>query len=140
MSRAEFRFCHGFRVRYAEVDPQAVVFNSRYLEYADLAIVEYWRAAGIAIGPEDGPEFHVGRATVTYRKPIRVDERIDALVRVERFGTASMTLRIELHGADAEDLRAEIELVYVCVDLATGKSQPIPEAFKARLAAVDAGA
>lgn len=140
MARSDFRFRHSFRVRYAEVDPQAVVFNSRYLEYADLAIVEYWRAAGITPGGAgDWPEFHVGRATVTYRKPIRVDEMIDALVRIERFGTASMTNRIELHGADAEDLRAEIELVYVCVDLETGGSRPIPEAFKARLAAVDRG-
>ena len=138
MARADFRFCHSFRVRYAEVDPQAVVFNSRYLEYADLALVEYWRTAGITIGREDGPEFHVGRATVTYRKPIRVDEMVDALVRVERFGTASMTNRIELHGAGAEDLRAEIELVYVCVDLVTGKSQPIPESFKARFERLNA--
>lgn len=136
MARADFRFCHPFRVRYSEVDPQAVVFNSRYLEYADFAIVEYWRAAGVKSGDPAFPEFHVGRATVTYRQPIRVDEMIDALVRVERFGTASMTNRIELHGAGAEDLRAEIELVYVCVDLETGRSQPIPERFKARFAAL----
>ena len=31
-------FSHRFRVRYSEVDPQAVVFNSRYLEYADVVV------------------------------------------------------------------------------------------------------
>lgn len=139
MARADFRFAHSFRVRYSEVDPQAVVFNSRYLEYADFAVVEYWRAVGIKTGTGGWPEFHVGRATVTYRKPIRLDEMIDALARIERFGTASMTTRIELHGADAEDLRAEIELVYVCVDLETGKSQPIPDAFRAKFVAYDQG-
>lgn len=137
MARSDFRFAYPFRVRYSEVDPQAVVFNSRYLEYADFAIVEYWRELGLKQGDAEWPEFHVGRATVTYRAPIRVDEMIDALVKVERFGTASMVNRIELHGAGAEDLRAEIELVYVCVDLATGRSQPIPEAFKARIRAFD---
>ena len=137
MARSDFRFAHPFRVRYSEVDPQAVVFNSRYLEYADFAIVEYWRAMGLKVGDGAWPEFHVGRATVTYRKPIRVDEMIEALVRVERFGTASMVNRIELHGLGEEDLRAEIELVYVCVDLESGRSQPIPEAFKARIAAFD---
>lgn len=30
-------FVHCFRVRHSEADPPAVVFNSRYLEYVDLA-------------------------------------------------------------------------------------------------------
>ena len=132
-----FRFAHRFRVRYSEVDPQAVVFNARYLDYADMAIVEYWRALGLKPGDGATPEFHVGRALVTYRQPIRVDEEIDAWVRVSRFGTASMTNLIALHGPGGDDLRAEIELVYVCVDLASGRSQPIPEAFKARIAAFE---
>jgi acyl-CoA thioester hydrolase len=139
MPRSAFRFRHRFRVRYSEVDPQAVVFNARYLDYADLTVVEYWRAAGIRPDDRSWPEFHVARATIDYRRPIRSDELIDAFARVERFGTASMTIAIELHGADGEDLRAEIALVYVCVDLADGRSQPIPDAFRARLAALDRG-
>lgn len=130
-----FPFRHRFRVRYSEVDPQGVVFNSRYLEYADFAIVEYWRAMALGPGDPDWPECHVGTATVRYVKPIRTDELIDAHVRVDRFGTASMTWAIELHGAGAEDLRAQIELVYVGVDLATGRSRALPEAFKARVRA-----
>jgi acyl-CoA thioester hydrolase len=133
-----FPFSTRFRVRYAEVDPQAVVFNSRYLEYADLAVVEYWRALGIGPGHPDSIECHVGTATVRYVKPIRMDELIDARVRIDRFGTASMTWVVELHGAEADDLRAAIELVYVHVDLESGRSQPIPEAFKARVAAFQA--
>jgi acyl-CoA thioester hydrolase len=133
VARADFAFSHRFRVRYSEVDPQAVVFNSRYLEYADFAIVEYWRAMGFE--PGEAGDFHVGNATVRYVKPLRLDEEVDALVRIDRFGTASMVYAIELHGAGAEDLRAAIELIYVHVDLATGNSSPIPEAFKARVRA-----
>jgi acyl-CoA thioester hydrolase len=135
MARADFAFSHRFRVRYSEVDPQGVVFNSRYLEYADFAIVEYWRAMGLLPGDPGAPECHVGTATVRYVKPIRMDELIEACVRVDRFGTASMTWSIELHGANAEDLRARIELIYVAVDLATGRSQALPEPFKARVRA-----
>lgn len=133
MARSDFAFSFRFRVRYSEVDPQAVVFNSRYLEYADFAIVEFWRALGLM---GEAGDFHVGTATVRYVKPLRLDEEVDALVRIHRFGTASMTYRIELHAAEAEDLRAEIELVYVHVDLVTGASSPIPDAFKAK--AIDA--
>ena len=138
--RSDFAFAHRFRVRYAEVDPQSVVFNSRYLEYADLVITEYWRVAGVHAAPQGTLEFHVARAVIDFRKPIRADEEIDALARVTRFGTASMTTLIELHGAGAEDLRAEIELVHVHVDLATGGSTPIPAFVRDGFAQIDEGA
>lgn len=136
MARADFKFSHRFRVRYAEVDPQAVVFNSRYLEYADLMLTEYWRAAGVhqAMGREF--EVHVVRAVVDYRKPIRVDEQVDGFIRVARFGTSSLTFAIELHGADAEDLRAGIELVHVHVELHDNRPRPVPDAVRAVLAAL----
>ena len=82
MARADFAFSHRFRVRWSEVDPQAVVFNARYLDYADIAITEYYRAVGFRELHPDAPlEFHVKRATVTWAKPIEADEMIDALVR-----------------------------------------------------------
>ena len=45
--RSDFRFIWTARARYAEVDAQAVVFNSRYLEYFDIGITEYFRAVGL---------------------------------------------------------------------------------------------
>lgn len=133
MARSDFPFVHRFRVRYAEVDPQNVVFNSRYLEYADLVTTEFLRDRGLI---QDGVlhfDAHVAHAAVTYKKPIRADEQIDGWMRIDRIGTSSMTKRVELHGADAEDLRAVIELVYVHVDLATGAASPVPDAIRTAL-------
>ena len=61
MPRADFRFSFPKRVRFAEVDAQAVVFNPRYLEYFDIGLVEYWRAAGLYSGPglAGAPDAHV---------------------------------------------------------------------------------
>ena len=44
MAKTDFNFSTRFRVRWSEVDPQGVVFNARYLEYADIGITEYYRA------------------------------------------------------------------------------------------------
>jgi acyl-CoA thioester hydrolase len=33
------------RVRYAECDPQQIVFNANYFAYFDVAMTELWRAA-----------------------------------------------------------------------------------------------
>lgn len=132
-------FTHRFRVRYAEVDPQSVVFNSRYLEYADLMITEYWRSIDLHFSGEDALEFHVVKATVEFVQPIRADEEIDGTATTGRIGNSSVTTEIELYGLNdkergEDDLRATIELVYVHVDLDSGKPTPIPEGARAKLA------
>jgi acyl-CoA thioester hydrolase len=115
-------------VRYAEIDGQAVVFNSRYLEYADVAIIEYFRSLGISTVPGPGtPEFHVAKAIVEFKAPIRFDEQIDLCVRTLRVGRSSWTILIELRGALQDDLRATIEEVQVHVDLHSGRASPLPD-------------
>jgi len=128
MPRADFRFSFAKRVRFAEADAQGVVFNSRYLEYFDIGLVEYWRAVGLYSGPGlvGAPEAHVARALVEFRAPILLDEVVAICVRCSRIGTTSMTLQFELHGGDAEDLRATGEEVHVVVGEVRGRPKPVP--------------
>lgn len=128
-------FRHRIRVRYGEIDGQAVVFNARYLDYADVAITEYLRGLGISVvpGPET-PEFHVAKATVEFKSPIRVDEEIDLCVRTLRLGRTSWTLLVEIRGARDNDLRATVEEVYVHVDLGSGAAAPLPAWIRAAVA------
>jgi acyl-CoA thioester hydrolase len=129
MSRSDFKFSFPKRVRYAEIDAQAIVFNSRYLEYFDLAITEYWRSVGMYenAGVTQGPEFHVARALVEYKASIKIDEMIDICVRCARIGTSSMTFLFEIHGGGADDLRASGEEISVHVGHAGGRSAPVPQ-------------
>jgi acyl-CoA thioester hydrolase len=131
MARSDFKFHVTKRVRYAEIDAQAVVFNSRYLEYFDIGITEYWRAVGVydRWPQRDSPEFHVARAEVDYKVPILLDEEIDICVRCSRVGRSSMTFLFELHGAGEDDLRATGLEVSVHVAEAQGASTPVPDEF-----------
>ncbi len=141
MSRADFAHTHRIRVRWSEVDPQSVVFNARYLDYADVAVTEYWRAIRDAGLWHAGPiECHVAKAEVVFKKPIRADEELDLMARTPRFGNTSMTTLVEIHGAEAEDLRASIELVVVHVDLTDHRPRALPEAVRAALITFDARA
>src|SRR5262245_2241726 len=75
--RQDFWFHHPFRVRYSEVDAQAVVFNAHYLTYFDTAITEYFRALGYDYLGEverSGVDFHLVRSVIEYKAPIRFDE------------------------------------------------------------------
>lgn len=134
----EDSFAHRFRVRYSEVDPQGIVFNSRHLEYADMLLTEFWRALGMAFSGAEAIELHVVKATVEYLRPIRLDEVIEGRARVARIGASSVTTIFELHGTRNEaagDLRATIELVHVHVDLATQRPTRLPDDARARLLA-----
>lgn len=131
MARSDFRFHTRNRVRYAEIDGQKVVFNSRYLEYFDIGVTEYWRAVGVsALYPDGhGPEFHVARSEINYRAPILYDEEFDICVRAQRVGRTSLVLAFEIHGAGHEDLRADGVLIDVHVVEAQGAPAPVPDAL-----------
>lgn len=127
MTRPGFAFSTRFKVRYAEVDAQRVVYNSRYLEYVDVAISEFWPWTGMEdLGPEwTEAEFHVRHTEIDYFKPFVMNDEIEALVRIERLGGTSMTQRFELCHAVTGDLHCMILMTIVHVDLETGRSKPI---------------
>ena len=71
-------------------------------------------------------EFHVVKAVVEFRQPIRADEEIDGTAVTTRVGSSSLTTEIRFYGMGGEDdLRSVIELVHVHVDLDSGKPMPV---------------
>jgi acyl-CoA thioester hydrolase len=89
------RFVHRLRVRYAECDPQGVVFNAHYLTYFDLSITELWRAACGSYGAmlERGVDVVVAEAQLRFRAPARFDELLALEIWVARLGRTSITSR-----------------------------------------------
>jgi len=131
--RPGFAFSTPLRVRYAEIDGQKVVFNSRYLEYADVAVTDFWDWTGIAAALGPGwheTEFHVRRSEVDYLKPFVLGDTILAYVRIERLGTSSITKRFELVHADTGALHTVITMVSVNVHLPTGRPVPLAPAVR----------
>ncbi|MGJ3648510.1 acyl-CoA thioesterase [Sphingomonas sp. GlSt437] len=123
MTRPGFHFSTRFKVRYAEIDGQKVVFNSRYLEYADVAVTEYWDWTGIAaaLGKAwEETEFHVRRTEVDYLKPFVLGDTIEAWVKIAKVGRTSVTQRFELCHAETGALHTVIDMVIVNVHLPTG--------------------
>ena len=136
MTRPGFRFSTLLRVRYAEIDGQKVVFNSRYLEYADVAVTEFWEWTGIAqaLGAAwTETEFHVRHAGVDYLKPFVLGDTIEAFVRIERIGNSSLTQVFELCHADTGALHTIITMTVVNVHLPTRSPVPITGAVRAFL-------
>ncbi|MES3083672.1 acyl-CoA thioesterase [Sphingomonas faeni] len=139
--RPGFAFSTRFRVRYAEIDGQRIVFNSRYLEYADVAVTEFWEWTGIAEAlPDVWPttEFNVRRTEIDYLKPFRLGDTVEAFVRIEKLGTTSLTKRFELAHAETGELHTVITMVSVHVDLETGRPVALPDTIRTVLEALPA--
>ena len=137
MTHPNFPFHHPFRVRYAEIDMQGVLFNAHYLTFADTAVTEYLRHVGLAYTAAEvqatGKDFHVVKATVEYKAPILFDEVVQVRVRVGRIGRSSIVWELGFFVGEEETARATAELIWVYTDIATHQSTPIPEEMKAQL-------
>ena len=71
---------HDVRVRYNEIDAQAIVFNGNYLIYADIGVTELFRALGEGQpGPffsQYGTDIVVVNAEVDYHASAVLDDVI----------------------------------------------------------------
>ncbi|TFZ08228.1 YbgC/FadM family acyl-CoA thioesterase [Ramlibacter humi] len=140
MKRAEFRFFHRLRVRWAEVDMQKIVFNAHYLMYFDTAVADYWRALALpyeeAMHRLDG-DLYVKKATVEFHASARMDDRLDVGMKCARIGNSSMQFLGAIFRGD--QLLITCELVYVFADPATQTSKPVPQALRDILSGFEAG-
>ncbi|OYY91170.1 MAG: 4-hydroxybenzoyl-CoA thioesterase [Sphingomonas sp. 28-66-16] len=137
-TRPGFAFSTRLKVRYAEIDGQKVVFNSRYLEYADVAVSAFWDASGLdALGSAwTEAEFHVRHTEIDYLKPFVMGDEVQIFIRIDRIGTSSLTQRFEMCHALTGALHCVVVMVIVHVHLPTGQPQPITGAVRAALEAL----
>jgi acyl-CoA thioester hydrolase len=114
-------------VRFAECDPQGVVFNAHYLAYVDVAITELWRAAlgNYQTMLDRGVDVVVAEARLRFRGAARFDDELRLDVTVTHMGNTSI---ISQHRICRDDeLLVEVEIRHVTVDRATLTKLPIPD-------------
>lgn len=138
---ADFRHRMPLRVRWAEVDKQAVVFNAHYLLYCDVCVTEYWRAVGVQY-PDDfaaqGSDLFVRKSTVEYFSAAFYDDELEVCGRIARLGSSSMRFVVEIYRRrQYEAVLVTAELIYVHTDLASRTAQPLANSMRARIRAFE---
>lgn len=134
MARHDFSFFHNLRVRWSEVDMQAIVFNGHYLNFFDVAFTEYWRETrlpDVVAQAEAGLEMFARKATIEYHAPARFDDLLDIGVRCADVGRSSMRFVLEIHRGD--EMLVSGEMTYVYADSRVRKSEPVPAFWRERL-------
>ena len=138
MARSDFGFFHRLRVRWSEVDMQAIVFNGHYLNYFDVAFTEYWRRSGlpdVLQQARDGRELFARKATVEYLAPARFDDELEIGVRCAAMGRSSLRFVMEIHCGDTHLISGE--LIYVYAETTARQSAAVPDSWRATIYALE---
>ncbi len=139
-TRADFRFLHRLRVRWAEVDMQKIVFNAHYLMYLDTAMADYWRALALpyeASMQQLGGDLYVKKSTLEYHASARYDDLLDIGLTCARIGNSSIQFMGGVFQGD--QLLVTGELLYVFADPATQTAKPVPTSLRDVLNGYEAG-
>jgi acyl-CoA thioester hydrolase len=124
---------HNFAIRvyYDDTDAGGIVYHANYLRFAEHARTEALRDLGVphAVLVRDfGLMFVVRRVKLDYLRPARVDDSLTVLTSVLRLGSASVGLTQVITRAGERLAVAEIGLA--CVEVATGRPQRLPAAWR----------
>lgn len=129
-------FEHRLRVRYHETDQQGIVYHSRYLEYLDVAMTEYFRHLGWDYRRlvQEGCDPSIVRTTVNFVRPASFEDEISIRVRPIHIGNTSFTLSYEITDCNDGKLLLAAETVYVNFDSKNRRSTPLPVSVRDRMA------
>jgi acyl-CoA thioester hydrolase len=120
-------FLYRLRVRYGECDAQRVVFNARYADYIDIAVLEFLRALGYRDSFIEGPlDYQLVKQTLEWKAPARFDQVLEITVWAKHLGNTSLTIATDFHLAGDDHVILTGETVYVLVEAHALKKTPIP--------------
>ena len=120
------------RVYWEDTDAAGIVFYANFLKFFERARTEWLRTKGYSqeqLRTERGTGFIVTDASISYRRPARLDDLLDVTVALMRVGQASLQIaqqasRIVPDGTN--ELLADGTIRIGCVELGTYRPRRIP--------------
>jgi len=131
-SATVFRVHCPVEVRFRDCDPMGHVNNAVYLTYLELARFAYWKAAEIERLAGE-VSYIIARVEIDFRSPAVTGEVLDVGIRVTGFGRTSFSMAYEIRDEEGQ-LIATAKSVQVAYDYAAGKTVPLPDEIKQRVA------
>lgn len=119
-----------YTTRWRDNDCYRHMNNAVFYEYADSAVADWHLATG-ALKVPDGPVVClVAETGCTFHASLGFPDPVDVGLVLERLGERSMIWRIGLFRGDAEAAAGDVRFVHVCVDAASHRPVPVPEALR----------
>ncbi|MFL6236973.1 MAG: acyl-CoA thioesterase [Thermoanaerobaculia bacterium] len=130
------RFRISETVRWSDVDLAGIIFYGSYVRFFEVAETELFRAAGLPFSRLfEEFDLWLPRAALhfEFRRPARLDDRLDIEMWISKIGNTSLRLQFEVYrSAPERELTAEGYAVLVAVRRADMKPVPLaPELVEA---------
>ena len=121
------------RVRTFEVDSQGIVHNAVYLQYLEIARVEYRRALGYTINPNgvfnDGLKPVVVNNTIDYKGFAFLDDVLDVYTRIEWIKNSSFCFDQVIQKENTGAIICEAKGILVNLNPQSNLPEKLTEAF-----------
>lgn len=132
----DWAHCHVDRVRFGDLDAMRHVNNVAFLTFFEDARIQYMTGL-LGNDPTTRRQFGLifAECKIHYRAPAFYDEEIRTCVRPAEVARSSVKLEFAMHAVGDGRLLAEGYGVVVGYDYDAGRSLPLPEPFRAALAA-----
>jgi tol-pal system-associated acyl-CoA thioesterase len=116
------------KVYYEDTDSLGVVYYANYMKYFERGRTELLELWGRPIGDwnNDGFNFAVYKATLTFLAPARLGDRLEVRTRLRKGSPYRMIMDQEIHLGDELITTAEVHLVCLDADL---QLQEFPPTF-----------
>ncbi len=132
-------FEYRFSIRLHDTDGAGVLFFAHLLRHAHDAYEAFMEQAGFSLAEliaGAGPLLPLVHAEADFLAPLRHGEQMCVRLGLSRLGSSSFTLAYEFLGSDG-NIRARARTVHVALAAAGGKSVPLPDGLRRRLAALE---
>lgn len=120
-------------VRFRDIDSMGHVNNAVYATYLEQARVGYF--GSVLSLPLDAVETVLARVEIDFRRPVELGETVTVTLSVPELGTSSIPMDYEV--TVEGEVAATASSVQVVYDADSGRSRPIPEAWRERIVAFE---
>ena len=134
-----YRFSTPLRVRFNETDAQGHVNFAWYLNYFDVALIEYLRALGYSYNDmlEEGFDMLYIDAHTAYKSAAYFDEILQVRCRVGKIGNTSLRFDFQVFDDAGKREVAVGEIVVVIAERDTYQKTPVPDRLRESIEAYE---
>lgn len=122
------------QLRFNDIDILGHLNNTVYFSLYDLGKARYMEDLGLRERAPKPPASVIADVHCTYIKPVHYGDDMYVTTACTEIGDKHFVLEQEMVDDDGE-VRSRCRTVMVCIDPSTGRSAPVPDSYRSKIAA-----
>src|SRR5688572_31453151 len=122
------------KVRMHDTDMAGLLYFARQFRFANDALEDFFEAEGYTFNDihDQNYVFVIVHAEADYLAPLKVGDKLEVHMHVEKIGTSSITFLYNIF-KENQELIGTVKTVHVTLDRRSGERAAVPEAYRQKL-------